>query len=214
MCGPWSADRDGPGSWRCCRRGRAPVGRARRDRARCLRTACAVYRFCFWSNHPLTSSGILSSRSLMPPRSMMKHRGDAFVAFSKCLQLRHSRMSRRGEGAACAIFCAQIAQPNRVFSMVLMPVWTAISSAKCLQSRQYVPAGPPPLKSAMPGTATRWSSPSGVNRMCSPVPRLGARLCHSPLSSHPAGHPISWSQCYWSSRSPSGWECGGGNLAT
>ena len=48
---------------------------------------------------------MLSSRSLAPALSMMKHRGDASAAFSKCLQLRHSRISRRGEGAACAIFC-------------------------------------------------------------------------------------------------------------
>jgi hypothetical protein len=39
-------------------------------------------------------------------------------------------MSRRSEGAACAILCAQITQPNRDFSMVLLPVWTVISSAK------------------------------------------------------------------------------------
>jgi hypothetical protein len=61
---------------------------------------------------------------------MMKHRAVASAAFSKCLQLGHSRISRRGEGAACAILCAQITQPNRVFSMVLMLVWMAISSAK------------------------------------------------------------------------------------
>jgi hypothetical protein len=65
-----------------------------------------------------------------PALSMMKHRGDASAGFSKCLQLGHSRMLRRGDGAACAILCAQITQPNRVFSMVLLLVWTAILSAK------------------------------------------------------------------------------------
>ena len=43
---------------------------------------------------------------------MMKHRGDASDGFSKCLQLGHRRISRRGEGAACAILCAQITQPE------------------------------------------------------------------------------------------------------
>jgi hypothetical protein len=73
---------------------------------------------------------MLSCLKIVPELSMIKHRGVALAGSSKCLQLGHSRMSRRGEGAACAILSAQIMQPNRVFSMVLMPVWTAISSAK------------------------------------------------------------------------------------
>ena len=84
---------------------------------------------------------MLSSLYLMPALSMMKHRSVASAGSSKCLQLGHSRISRRAEGAACPIFRAQSMQPDRVLSTALMPVWTAISSARWLQSRQYVPAG-------------------------------------------------------------------------
>lgn len=42
-------------------------------------------------------------------RIEMKHRRDTSAALSKCLQLRHSQISRRDEGVAYPIFCAQIA---------------------------------------------------------------------------------------------------------